>query len=431
MSNSTSESSVSSSEVTVQTSRILSSSVFCESPTLQRLFTYLVDQALDGHVGNLKEYSIGAEVFQRGAGFDPRTDSIVRVQMGVLRKKLAAYYEGPGKNDELMIEIPRGHYAPHFVPRIVQPTAPEILIEPIEPAPVAPRRPFSLWLVAAGIALGMAAVYAIDRSPVASPSPQKATVESEWRNHPLWAGFVGPNANTKLVIGAPMIVEFGLGLLIRDTSVNRPEDIEASERIRRFEQQNNVKGTSTELYTGLGEAAGISLLDRFFHASGQDLPLIRNRLTKWQDLTASNVIFLSSMRFRTLGQELKRPSEFEFVPVSPGGNVVRNLKPRNGEKEFYQVSMRDSGTGIDYALITVWPGTSPGRRIMAVGGSHTWGTEGAVMYITDPEALRELGRKVELPDNLPGPVTLQVLLKIEMKDAQVISTDYITHHWIR
>ena len=52
-----------------------------------------------------------------------------------------------------------------------------------------------------------------------------------------------------------------------------------------------------ELYTGLGEAAGINLLTRFFHGASQDLPLIRNRLTKWQDLTAGNLIFLGISAF--------------------------------------------------------------------------------------------------------------------------------------
>src|SRR5437899_8623905 len=107
-----------------QIDRILSSDLFRESPILQRLLRYLVEQALAGETTNLKEYKIGSTVFQRGDDFDPRTDSIVRVQVGVLRKKLAAYYEGPGGGDDIIIEVPRGHYAPHFQLRSVPvPTA--------------------------------------------------------------------------------------------------------------------------------------------------------------------------------------------------------------------------------------------------------------------------------------------------------------------
>ena len=156
--------------------------------------------------------------------------------------------------------------------------------------------------------------------------------------------------------------------------------------------------------------------------------MIRNRLTTWHDLSTSNVIFLSSVRFRTLGQELKRPSEFEFVPVTGSTSAVRNLRPQKGEESLYAPTMVEGGSGLDYALVTVWPGTARGKRIMMVGGSHTWGTEGAAVYITDPEALRDLRKKLKRSD---AAETLQILLKVEVKDAQVVSTDYVTHHWER
>src|SRR4051794_31748894 len=89
-----------------QMEKVLSSSIFCDSPTQQKLLRYLIDHMADGQGGDLKEYTIGAAVFRRGPDFDPRTDSIVRVQVGVLRKKLAAYYAGPGSGDHLIIDIP-------------------------------------------------------------------------------------------------------------------------------------------------------------------------------------------------------------------------------------------------------------------------------------------------------------------------------------
>src|SRR4051794_31467296 len=68
-----------------QMARVLSSSIFCDSPTQQKLLRYLIEHMADGRGGDLKEYTIGAAVFRRGPDFDPRTDSIVRVQVGVLR----------------------------------------------------------------------------------------------------------------------------------------------------------------------------------------------------------------------------------------------------------------------------------------------------------------------------------------------------------
>jgi len=404
----------------MQVDRILASELFRDSPIQRRLLTYLVDQSFGGEAANLKEYTIGTSVFQRGDNFDPRTDSIVRVQVGVLRKKLAAYYEGPGAQDEILIEVPRGHYAPQVSSRQT-PAAPAVT-----PA-IIPNRGIPFRYAIAGLVMGMILVAAFDRWGPVLRNEAKPAAQSEWRDHPVWRGFFGHGAVTKLVVGVPLMIGFG-GVLVRDTQVNRPEELAGSERIRQMEAQTGRKGTPMELYTGLGEATGINVLTRFFHSASQDLPLIRNRLTKWQDLSDGNLIFLASLRFRTLRQELSRPTDFEFVGMAGGATMIHNRRQLPGEAATYEPQMTDGAAGTDYALVTVWPGTFPGRRIMAIGGSHTWGTEGAVEYITDGPSLRELRDKIGKETGANG---LQLLLKVDVRDSQVVSTSYVTHHWLR
>ena len=70
--------------------------------------------AIDGEADGLKEYAIGAEVFDRGGDFDPRIDPIVRVQAAKLRSKLLEYYASDGLSDPVMISIPKGSYAAVF-----------------------------------------------------------------------------------------------------------------------------------------------------------------------------------------------------------------------------------------------------------------------------------------------------------------------------
>lgn len=65
----------------------------------------------------MKEYVIGIDVFKRDAGFDPRTDAIVRVEAGRLRSKLKSYYENEGRNDSVVIRIPVGGYRPEIALR--------------------------------------------------------------------------------------------------------------------------------------------------------------------------------------------------------------------------------------------------------------------------------------------------------------------------
>src|SRR5262249_46659523 len=63
---------------------------------------------------HLKEYVIATEVFGRDSSYDPRVDSVVRVQAGRLRSKLLEYYATEGKDDKVIIDLPKGHYTPIF-----------------------------------------------------------------------------------------------------------------------------------------------------------------------------------------------------------------------------------------------------------------------------------------------------------------------------
>ena len=75
----------------------------------------MAESTLEGRVAEVKESVIGVEVFDRRvASYDPGVDPIVRVQAGRLRAKLTEYYEREGAQDDILIELPRGHYVPSF-----------------------------------------------------------------------------------------------------------------------------------------------------------------------------------------------------------------------------------------------------------------------------------------------------------------------------
>jgi TolB-like protein len=94
--------------------RILASKEFASSARMTRFLRLAVERALSGRSEELKEYVLGVEVFDRKASYDPRVDPIVRVEARRLRSKLESYYAGEGRADELIIELPKGTYAPVF-----------------------------------------------------------------------------------------------------------------------------------------------------------------------------------------------------------------------------------------------------------------------------------------------------------------------------
>ena len=100
-------------EVEAHLSQVLGCEIFRRSDRIKRLLSFLVKETLAGRGDRLNEYAIALEVFDRGADFDPARDTIVRVEVRRLRRKLAFYYDGPGGDSRVRIEIARG-YRPEF-----------------------------------------------------------------------------------------------------------------------------------------------------------------------------------------------------------------------------------------------------------------------------------------------------------------------------
>ncbi len=97
-----------------QLERILASPAFQQSDRLKRFLRFIVLEVIEGRGDQLKEYVIGVQVFGKEESFDPRTDPIVRVQARRLRAKLVHHYREEGRADELIIDLPKGGYAPVF-----------------------------------------------------------------------------------------------------------------------------------------------------------------------------------------------------------------------------------------------------------------------------------------------------------------------------
>jgi hypothetical protein len=93
---------------------LLEAKEFVRAPKLAQLLSYLCERLFAGEAHLIKEYSIGVEVFHRGANFDQDSDSIVRVEANRLRRRLAEYYAGDGASHRLQITIPIGQYVPKF-----------------------------------------------------------------------------------------------------------------------------------------------------------------------------------------------------------------------------------------------------------------------------------------------------------------------------
>ena len=148
-----------------QLERLLAHPLFSNSKRYPVLLAYTVEQTLKGSGAELKERSIGIEVFGRSPTYDANADPVVRITAGEVRKRLIQYYYDSAHDGELVIELPSGSYVPQFrLPELpAQPEPPPPLAELVQPVPAAapavpvhrpaPRRRWLFLAFLSGLAL--------------------------------------------------------------------------------------------------------------------------------------------------------------------------------------------------------------------------------------------------------------------------------------
>src|SRR5215467_6083954 len=94
--------------------RVLASPTFARNDRQSRFLRFIVERHLEGKDQELKESLVAVNVFGRSPDYDPKQDPIVRTEASRLRARLSEYYLGEGKDDALVIELPRGGYVPVF-----------------------------------------------------------------------------------------------------------------------------------------------------------------------------------------------------------------------------------------------------------------------------------------------------------------------------
>ena len=115
--------------VSQQLERILAHPLFQHSKRYPNLLRHVVERTLAGHAHEMKERTIGCEIFGREPDYDTNSDPVVRTTAGEVRKRIAQYYFEPGHDTELRIDLSPGSYVPEFV------------FPPLHPAPAVATAP--------------------------------------------------------------------------------------------------------------------------------------------------------------------------------------------------------------------------------------------------------------------------------------------------
>lgn len=108
-------------DIQAELERVLGSTPFANAHRSQRFLRYIVECSLKHQDEFLKEFAIAVDVFGRNVSYDPSINATVRVEAGRLRSRLRDYYADEGRNDPVVIDVPKGGYRATFTGRIAGP----------------------------------------------------------------------------------------------------------------------------------------------------------------------------------------------------------------------------------------------------------------------------------------------------------------------
>jgi len=367
--------------------RLANSHTLHGSESLCKLLRYLAGYELR-HPGLApKEYQVATEVFGRPSDFDPHLDSLVRVQAGRLRSKLAEYYAGEGAEDSIVVELQKGCYALAFHHVTTTPKAVLYSADEKEPQPKVERsrRPYlaliqaSVLLVLVAVAVG-ALVLTRNITPSSFPA-----VKTSPAFLVFWHPFITASED-------PWII-FSNGAF-----VGRPES-----GLRYFDPRRDSREAILDHYTGVGEVLAVYDLDHTFAQLHKGIRVKRGSLFSLDDAQTNNLIFVGSPAENLTLLDI--PSTHEFVFQRPTSGPRRNdlalvnVHPLADEPKMFFSSPPGTQLMEDYAVISLGPGMNPAHWVLILAGTTTIGTQAAAEYVCRQESLEQLLLRLSVSDN--------------------------------
>ncbi len=94
--------------IRVELQDVLNSPQFRNSQRCKEFLQFVVEARLQGREEEIKERTIGVEVFGRTPGFETAGDSIVRVRATEVRNRLFRFYADEHRKSQVKISLPAG-----------------------------------------------------------------------------------------------------------------------------------------------------------------------------------------------------------------------------------------------------------------------------------------------------------------------------------
>jgi hypothetical protein len=366
-----------------QLHRMLAHPLFCNSKRYPGLLQHLVEHALAGKVEQLKERTLGVEVFHRTANYDTNLDPVVRITAGEIRKRIAQYYFLPGRESEIRIDLRPGSYIPEFylpnrtpapaaplaVPSLREPQRqpqPEPQPEPLQPAVAAPSvRSHTVWPFVLAV-LFLAAVVLAWQRPWASRSILKA----------FWQ---------------PVVSSPGSVLLCVSDQIDLPEALnDKSGRPAISDEQISMQQLERSMHRiGLPDAITLSRLTAVLQSMEKRYAVRGDKSTSLQDLRQGPVVLVGAFD-NDWTTRLTRDLRYTFNASNlPENSIKDRLNPSQAGWSV-DTSAPYLKVTKDYAIVARFRDQTSGSIVVVAAGLGAYGTLAAGEVLSNESYLQQI-----------------------------------------
>jgi len=409
--------------------RITSSPSFQKSARIRDLLRFMAERTLHGQPQDLSEHGIGSAVFGKPQDYSVVEDSSVRVHVRQLRLKLHEYFDGEGREETCIVEIPKGAYTTVFRP--VEQRAIAVAAAPVL---AVVRKGFRFrvqalpWALAALFFLAfLVALFRrpADSTPAAPPWPVAALFEPF--NRPVQVVVADINYGMmRLVDEKPVTLEQYLSPSYRSggTLANaHPTAREA--RVTKY--------LSGSLLTSYADLVVVSTLMRVSGSARDWLDIRSARELRPRDLEEGSFVFVgspSSNPWVSYFQDKLNFQESEGV-VGESLKYFQNLHPKPGEQTAYQGLAFTGSSGEDYATISLLPVPNGRGSVLILQGLQQEGTEAAGLFLADAGNRQKLQQALGISSAPGQPIYFEALIRTQAVAGAPNATSIVATRLVR
>src|SRR3984885_890182 len=356
-----------------QLERLLQNPHFHKSKRFPVFLKFVVTETLAGRAENLKERTVGVQVFGKDPTYDTTDDPIVRVTAGEIRKRIAQYYQEPGHEHEIKVSLPAGSYAPQFcfpeevksVAIVAAPADPALELSPADVVPPVPKRAIPAGKLIAGFVVLVAAIGAV----IAWQALRPSAIEE------FWAPFVKSQD--------PVL--FCIADQSQYSTINLRD---AANPLRQTTLNDHMITVIIDDVSPLVNIAGLlQTYGRTYRVQGETA-------TTLTDLRRSPSVFIGAYD-NSWTLRLTAPLRFHFAN---NAEMTRFwIEDRNNPSRqdwLLERSRQNTGTYKDYAIVARFLDPNTDRFVVVAAGVARGGTVAAGEFLVDAHRLDELARQV-------------------------------------